>query len=43
MIGFIDIFDFFSATGEQNSIKAHRKQGLNVLFQVCVFCILFFF
>ena len=32
-----DIFDFFSETAEQNSIKLYRKQDLNVLYQVCVF------
>ena len=30
------IFDF-SETAEQNSTKLHRKQGLDVLYQVCVF------
>ena len=32
-----DIFDFFSETAERNSTKLHRKQDLNVLYQVCVF------
>ena len=32
-----DIFDFFSETAEQNSMKLYRKQDLNVLYQVCVF------
>ena len=32
-----DIFDFFSATNEQNSTKLDRKQDLNVLYQDCVF------
>ena len=32
-----DIFDFFSETAEQNSMKLDRKQDLNVLYQVCVF------
>ena len=31
-----DIFDFFSETAEPNSKKLHRKQDLNVLYQVCV-------
>ena len=32
-----DIFDFSSETAERNSTKLDRKQGLNVLYQVCVF------
>ena len=32
-----DIFDFFSETPEQNSMKLDRKQDLNALYQVCVF------
>ena len=32
-----DIFDFFSETAERNSTKLHRKEDLNVLYQVCVF------
>ena len=32
-----DIFDFYSETAERNSTKLHRKQDLNVLYQVCVF------
>ena len=32
-----DIFDFSSETAERNSKKLHRKQDLNVLYQVCVF------
>ena len=32
-----DIFDFFSETADQNSMKLDRKQDLNVLYQVCVF------
>ena len=32
-----DIFDFSSETAERNSTKLHRKQNLNVLYQVCVF------
>ena len=32
-----DIFDFSSATDEQNSTKHERKQDLNILYQVCVF------
>ena len=32
-----DIFDFSSATAEQNSTKLDRKQDLNALYQVCVF------
>ena len=32
-----DIFDFSSETAERNSMKLHRKQDLNVLYQVCVF------
>ena len=32
-----DIFDFSSETAERNSTKLYRKQGLNVLYQVCVF------
>ena len=31
------IFDFFSETAEINSYKLDRKQGLNVLYQVCGF------
>ena len=31
------IFDFSSETAKQNSTKLHRKQDLNVLYQVCVF------
>ena len=31
-----DIFDF-SATAEQNSTTIYRKQGLDILYQVCVF------
>ena len=31
------IFDFYSETAEQNSMKLERKQDLNVLYQVCVF------
>ena len=31
------IFDFSSETAEWNSTKLHRKQDLNVLYQVCVF------
>ena len=31
------IFDFFSETSEINSYKLDRKQGLNVLYQVCGF------
>ena len=31
-----DIFDF-SETAERNSTKLHRKQDLNVLYQICVF------
>ena len=31
------IFDFSSATAEQNSTKLDRKQDLNALYQVCVF------
>ena len=30
-------FDFSSETTEQNSTKLHRKQELNILYQVCVF------
>ena len=33
-----DIFDFSSETAEWNSSKLDRKQDLNVLYQVCVFC-----
>ena len=33
----LDIFDFFSETAEQKSMKLDRKQDLNVLYQVCVF------
>ena len=36
MIGW-DIFDVSSETAEWNSIKLHRKEDLNVLYQVCVF------
>ena len=32
-----DIFDFFTETVERNSTKLDRKQGINVLYQVCVF------
>ena len=32
-----DIFDLSSETAERNSTKLHRKQDLNVLYQVCVF------
>ena len=32
-----DIFDFSSETAEWISTKLHRKQDLNVLYQVCVF------
>ena len=32
-----DIFYFSSETAERNSTKFHRKQDLNVLYQVCVF------
>ena len=32
-----DIFDFFSETAEWNLTKLHRKQDLNVLYQVFVF------
>ena len=32
-----DIFDFSSETAEWNSTKLDRKQGLNTLYQVCVF------
>ena len=32
-----DISNFSSETAEQNSTKLDRKQGLNVLYQVCVF------
>ena len=35
LIGWV-IFDFFSETTEQNSMKLDRKQDLNVLYQVCV-------
>ena len=31
-----DIFDFFSETAERNSTKLHRKQDLNVFYQVFV-------
>ena len=31
------IFNFSSGTTEQNSTKLKKKQGLNILFQVCVF------
>ena len=31
------IFNFSSETTERNSTKLHRKQDLNVLYQVCVF------
>ena len=30
-------FDFSSETSEQNSTKLHRKQELNIFYQVCVF------
>ena len=33
-----DIFDFSYETTERNSTKLDRKQDLNVLYQVCVFC-----
>ena len=33
-----DIFDFSSETAERNSTKLDRKQDLNVLYQVSVFC-----
>ena len=32
-----DIFDFSSETAEWNSTKVDRTQGLNVLYEVCVF------
>ena len=32
-----DIFDFSTETALRNSTKLHRKQDLNVLYQVCVF------
>ena len=32
-----DIFNFYSETAEQNSMKLDRKKDLNVLYQVCVF------
>ena len=32
-----DIFEFFSATAEQNSTKFDREQDLNILYRVC-FC-----
>ena len=32
-----DFFDFSSETAERNSKKLDRKQGLNVLYKVCVF------
>ena len=32
-----DIFNFSSETAERNLTKLHRKQDLNVLYQVCVF------
>ena len=32
-----DIFDFFPETAEQDSMKLHRMQDLNVLYQVFVF------
>ena len=32
-----DIFDVFSETAEQNSMKLDRKQDLNVLYQICFF------
>ena len=32
-----DIFDFSSETAERNSTNLDRKQGLNALYQVCVF------
>ena len=34
-----DIFDFSSETTERNTMKLDRKQDLNVLYQVCVFCV----
>ena len=33
-----NIFDFSSETAERNSTKLDRKQNLNVLYQVCIFC-----
>ena len=33
-----EIFDFFSETAEQNSTKLDKKQDLNILCLVCVFC-----
>ena len=35
-----DIFDFSSETAEWNSTKLDRKQDLNVIYQVCVFCLI---
>ena len=32
-----DIFNFFSETVEQNSMKLDRKRVLNIRFQVCIF------
>ena len=32
-----DIFDFSSEMTEWNSTKLHRKQDLNILYQVCIF------
>ena len=32
-----DIFDFFSATAELNSMKLDMKEDLNILYQICVF------
>ena len=34
-----NIFDFFSETALRNSTKLDRKQDLNVLYQVSVFCV----
>ena len=31
------IFDFFSKSVNQNSMKLYKKQNLNILYQVCVF------
>ena len=33
-----DIFHFSSETAERNSKKLDKKQDLNVLYQVCIFC-----
>ena len=30
------ILDFFSQSAEQNLTKLHRKQDLNVIYQICV-------